>query len=297
MSLSNPPPVAGTSGRGSLVRKINIALVVSLVGLLIWYSFVNTRFIRFGITGSVGVDGSTFYLQPDDNYLTQLVLCFGEYEPTETRLVRDILQEGDTFVDVGANVGWYTVHAAKIVGPKGQVVAFEPEPSNLALLRRNVNANHLQNVTVEGVGLSNSAGSFKLYLEKNNLGMHSLVEKHGGNRFITIPTVRFDDYWHNKGKIKLIKIDTEGAEGMILDGMRETIERNEALELIVEFAPRRLERSGYPPDKVLGDLYRSGFKASLIDESTRCIVPLGAPLTAEMNLAGDDPVTNLHFKR
>jgi FkbM family methyltransferase len=292
------PPADSSTRRRNAVRLINIALLLCLIAVGTIAVVLNWRPLHFKATGNVVVDGSTFYLQPDDNYLTQLVVRYGEYEPTETQLVRDVLKEGDVFLDVGANVGWYTVHAAKRVGPTGKVIAFEPEPSNLAMLKRNVEVNGLSNVVAEGVALSNAEGSFKLFLEKGNLGMHSLVLEHeGGKHYINVQTVRLDDYWKGKGDIKLVKIDTEGAEGMILDGMRETLKRQKGIELIVEYAPDRLKQSGYDPDKVLGDLYKLGLKASLIDEGDRRIVPLGTPRAKDVPLNPAYRVTNLYLKR
>jgi FkbM family methyltransferase len=268
-----------------------------MIAFLAFVVVSNWRRIQFPFTGQVSVDGSTFFLHRGDNYLTPLVVIHGEYEPTETQLVRQILKEGDVFLDVGANIGWYTVYAAKAVGATGKVIAFEPEPSNLDMLRRNVRANGLKNVVVEGRALSNAAGSFKLFLERGNLGKHSLVLEHGGKHYVNVETIPLDDYWKGQGDIKLVKIDTEGAEGLILDGMRETLKNQKGLELILEFAPRRLQKSGYDPDKVLDDLYRLGFKASLIDEAAKRVVYLGTPRLKNFSFAGDDAAGNLYLKR
>lgn len=290
-------PATGSAPRRSPLRFINIALVLFALVFVPWTVVHSWHRIVFRLTGRVTVDGATFYLQPGDNYLTRLLINEGHYEPTETALVRDILKEGDTFIDVGANIGWYTVHGSRAVGDQGRVVAFEPDPASLAVLRRNLEANGLQNVVVEEKGLSNAAGSFKLYLNPDNLGMHSLVIEHdGGQHFINVATVRFDDYWQGRGPIRLIKIDTEGAEGMILDGMKETL-KQPGLELIVEYAPQRLRQSGYDPDQLLNSLYQLGYRASLIDEPANRVVPLGTPRLVDLKLAGEEPVINLHFKR
>lgn len=83
---------------------------------------------------------------------------------------------------------------------------------------------------------------------------------------------------------------------MILDGMRETL-KQPGLELIVEYSPKRLRKSGYDPDQLLDDLYRLGYKASLIDETANQVIFVGTPHLKDLKLGGDDPVTNLHFKR
>lgn len=290
-------PPAQTTRRWRPIRLANYALLTCLVLIVVFVIIPDWRMIHFRITGKTTVDGSTFYLHPNDNYLTQSIVRNGEYEPTETQLVRQILKEGDVFIDVGANIGWYTIHASKLVGSRGHIFAFEPEPTNLQLLRKNIEVNGLGNVTVDERGLSNAAGSFKLFLEKDNLGMHSLVMEHGGQRYINVNTIRFDDYWGDRGEIKLVKIDTEGAEGMILDGMSETLKKQKNLELIFEFAPYRLVKSGYDPDKLLSDLYKLGYKASLIDEDSRTVIEMGTPSVKDLNLPRDDSVTNLYMKR
>jgi FkbM family methyltransferase len=278
-----------TAERPWRIRAVHVALLVCLPALATVPVVQNWRPIRFWATGRVSAEGATFYLQPDDKYLTQVVVKYGEYEPTETRLIRQVLGEGDTFIDVGANVGWYSVLAAKRVGETGKVVAFEPEPSSLETLRRNVRLNGLNNVVVEGKALSNAGGTFKLFLAKANLGMHSLVLNHGGEHYVEVEAVRFDDYWRGRGPVRLIKIDTEGAEAMILDGMRETLKSQKELGLIVEFAPWRWKKSGYDADRVLEGLYRLGFKASHIDESAKKVVYLGAPRVKDLNFPeGED---------
>src|SRR5262245_36198270 len=132
------PPADDRARKFNPVRLVSLGLLLVAVGIVAFAAVTNGKMLWFRLTGQVTVDGSTFYLQPGDNYLTQLVVHSGEYEPTETQLVRQVLKEGDVFIDVGANIGWFTVHAAKLVGEKGQVIAFEPEPSNLAMLERNV---------------------------------------------------------------------------------------------------------------------------------------------------------------
>jgi len=297
ISPSKPDAAPQPARRSRPMRTLNLLLLVVALGLGTWYTVTNWRQIKFRATHTATADGSTFHLHDGDNYLTQLIVANGEYEPTETRLMKQILKPGDVFIDVGANIGWYSVHAAKIVGPNGKVVAFEPEPNNLALLHRNVQVNGLSNVIVDSRALSKEAGSFKLYLEKNNLGMHSLVVEHDGKQYIDVQTMRFDDYWKNQGEIKLVKIDTEGAEGMILEGMRDTLKSQKNLEIIMEFAPERLIKSGYDPDTLLKELYALGYKASIIDEVKDEVIPLGTPTTADLKLPRDDSVTNLYLKR
>ena len=114
--------------RSVSVRRVNAVLALVVVALLVGNARQIARRVGFRLTGKVEVDGLTFYLNPKDAYLTQVVLTSGTYESEETRLFRSECRPGDTVVDVGANVGWYTVIASKLVGKGGKVVAFEPDP-------------------------------------------------------------------------------------------------------------------------------------------------------------------------
>lgn len=288
---------AAPARRNKVVWLINLTLLAILVGVLVWTGAATWRRANLYFTGRVSVEGAYFYLHPGDTYLTQSVLHLGEYEPMETRLVRERLQEGDVFLDVGANIGWYTVLASTRVGAGGKVIAFEPDPANAVMLRRNVEANGLTNVVVEEKALSNEPGKLKLFLDRKNLGRHSVVLKYDDKDYVEVETLRLDDYWKDGGDIRLVKIDTEGAEGFILDGMRQTLEKHPRLELILEFAPERLEKAGYDPDEVLDRLYRLGFKVTLIDEVRRRFVEMGTPKVKDFGFVGEDPYINLHLKR
>jgi FkbM family methyltransferase len=295
--VSQAPSDRESARRFSPVRMISAGLAAALIALVVFAAVTQWRHYQLWATGKVAAHGSTFYLHPTDRYLTQVILKTGDYEPVETKLVQGILKEGDVFIDVGANIGWYTVIGSKLVGETGKVVAFEPDPTNFDMLRKNVEANRLKGVVLEEKGLSSAPGSFKLFLDRKNLGRHSMVLHYEEKHYVDVETVRFDDYWKDQGDIRLVKIDTEGAEGMILDGMMKTLEKHKRLELILELAPQRLACCGYDADKMLEGLYRLGFKASHIDEDGNRIVPMGTPRVKDFNLPDYDPCTNLYLKR
>ena len=111
------------------------------------------RWITYQVHGYIVVDGLTMYLNPRDRVITPSMLAYGTWEPVETSLLLDNLRPGDTVIDVGANVGYYTLLAARKVGPRGKVVAFEPDPESFSFLKRNVKANGFTNVVLEQKGL------------------------------------------------------------------------------------------------------------------------------------------------
>ena len=116
-----------------------VALTVALLAAPIVQDWeANKRKLRYRWSGTVRTGGLTFHLNPEDRVMTPAMVRFGLWEPRETALIRGQLGPGDTFIDVGANFGYYTVIASKLVGEPGQVTAFEPDPVSFRLLGRNV---------------------------------------------------------------------------------------------------------------------------------------------------------------
>jgi FkbM family methyltransferase len=195
------------------------------------------------------------------------ISLFGVYEPETTDLVKRILKPGDVFLDIGANVGWYTLLAAGLVGETGRVIAFEPEPANFALLQQNIALNGYHNVVPVQKAVSDRDGAVTLYLSETNKGNHSLHDSGAGRAPIVIDAVRLDEYFGaTAGKIDLIKMDIEGAEGRALNGMLALLATNPDVKIIAEFSPQALEQCGTPPADVLALLGGRAFSFYTIGE-------------------------------
>jgi hypothetical protein len=236
------------------VRRINLALGLLVLCLTAFYFGEISRRLRLWLTGNVEIDGLTYYLADDGNALTETILDSGTWEPTQTSVIRNQLCEGDTFIDIGANIGWYTVLASKRVGENGRVIAFEPDPGCFALLKRNVEENGCQNVILEQKALSDKSGTIEF----------------GGTQ---VQAVRLDDYLNDfEGHVDVVKSDTEGFEGVIFDGMRETIRRYRNVKLVLEYHPTLLQQAGYDPRQLLRGIESAGFEIGVIDESTDSII-------------------------
>jgi len=126
-------------------------------------------------------------------------------------------KRGDIVIDVGAHVGTFTVNAAKLVGDKGLVVAIEPEPSNLALLQRNIDSQNLNNVKVIRKAVWDKAAKLWLYLSKHS-GLHSLCYASGDR--VEVEAESLDNIVSKLGlsQVDFVKIDVEGAEIEVLKG-------------------------------------------------------------------------------
>ncbi|MBF0193639.1 MAG: FkbM family methyltransferase [Magnetococcales bacterium] len=215
------------------------------------------------------VEGHTMYLDSEDSLRLSIN---GVYEPFETALFKKWIKPGDTVIDIGANIGYYTLLFAKLVGPQGKVYAFEPDPTNMDLLRKNVEVNGYKNVVIEQKALSEKSGTIQLYLNEGNKSDHRIFDSGDGRKAINIETVSLDEYFSDKQvDIDLIKIDIQGAEIIALQGMHETMGKNSELKLISEFFPFAISKFGKEPKQHLDILEAAGFNFSNIDEDNSIV--------------------------
>jgi FkbM family methyltransferase len=191
-------------------------------------------------------------------------MSLGKYEPYTTRLVQNMLKPGMVAVDVGANIGYYTIIFARQVGSQGKVYAFEPQMTNCEVLSKSINANGFDStVTLVQKAVSNVNGNNQLFLSVPGSGQASLYKSaETGKNSITIDTITMDSYFVKEGwpEISLIKIDVEGAEILALEGAKELITRNPDLKLIMEFGPEVMAASGVNSEALFNTLVGVGFK-------------------------------------
>lgn len=228
--------------------------------------------------------GHKLFLDPQDMGMARAFLLFrGRWEETETRLFRSLVREGMTVVDIGANVGYYTLLAAKLAGPSGRVYAFEPCPGNFALLARNVEANGYRNVTLVEKAVSSSSGTAALSLDRSSSGGHSLSRFRGTRDSVEVETVSLDDFFAAKSEsVDVVKMDAEGAETAILAGMCGVLARNPSLALLTEFFPRAIRGFGASPEEYIRCLVDSGFVLQRIDEEKDALRALEPEQVADL---------------
>lgn len=141
-------------------------------------------------------------------------VLLGSYEPAQTRRLVDALGAGDVFLDIGANAGYYTLLGASLVGPGGQVFAFEPEPTNAFYLRRHVRWNRLRNVTVTEAAIGGDDGAVSF-----SPGSGSGTGKVDADGEYEVSIYRLDTFFETVERLPThLKIDVEGAEHDVLEG-------------------------------------------------------------------------------
>ena len=211
--------------------------------------------------------GHEMYLDLTDVEVSRSLVSLGSWEEHETRIFSAAVKEGMVVVDIGANIGHYTLEAARRVGEKGKVLAFEPEPHNFSLLCRNVEANRYRNVIPVQKALSNRSGAARLTLSAGNLGGHHLKNSGEHGEDVAVSMVTLDEFLLDEPRpINVIKMDAEGAEMGILEGMKGVLEANPDLILFTEFSPRAIQAAGHEPENFLRALMEAGFHLGILDQ-------------------------------
>jgi len=185
----------------------------------------------------------------------------GCWEKNETEIFKKIVKNGMNVIDIGAHIGYYTLIAAKIVGAKGKIYAFEPEQKNYSLLTKNIEINKYKNIISARKAVSNKTGTTKLFLQTSAL--HTIVNPHGDKKSVDVETIALDDFFTENQKIDFIKMDAEGAEYMIFQGMANILKNNYNLIILTEFYPKLLKEY-IDPRMYLDKFIKNNFKIFLI---------------------------------
>jgi len=222
---------------------------------------------------TVVVDDLLFHLDPAD-FAIGPHLSQGEYEPAVLAVLRSRLRPGDTFVDVGASFGYFSTQIGRHVGPRGSVIAFEPGPQNHSLLLLNLAANGVVSAEVHQMALSNKPG----LLAYSRSGANGVVSPFGGDprELSNHDLVQASTLDRELGgrNVHAIKIDVEGAEGLVLLGARSVL-RSSSPTVVFEFSPAALESvSKMGGADTLGLLTELGYAIGVIEEPGATPAPM-----------------------
>lgn len=189
------------------------------------------------------VEGAFYHVNLEDAVIARELYVDQHYEEELFRLFRAMDLSGGVCLDIGANIGLYSVFLSRQVGPKGRVLAFEPEPKNFALLERNLRENQCTNVAAHRTAVGDRTGTISLAVNDTNFGDHRVGSGLVGT---PVPLARVDEFTAELPEdcIRLIKIDVQGFECKVFEGMRRTLERNPSAILMVEVFPEGLAAAG-----------------------------------------------------
>jgi FkbM family methyltransferase len=189
-------------------------------------------------------DGLRFRLNTGDT-IQRFVYYWGLWSPNECWLLRELLRPGDVFVDAGANFGYFTILASRLVGPTGQVIAFEPTPSTVRRLKRNLELNGASNVTLHECAITETPGTVRISaISALNSGANTILQMEQARESWDVPAVRLEDVIRAGQAIRVMKVDVEGAEVLLVRGFREHLEAGLVSFVICEVHDSLLRRQG-----------------------------------------------------
>jgi len=234
---------------------------------------------------SVNVQGNKMYVNPNDRGIAPMLLMDGVIEQYETEVFKKMVKKDMVVVDIGANIGYYSLIAAKLVGRNGIVYAFEPEPTTYELLCRNIEINNYANIIPVNKAVSNKQGKIEFWVDKAGVAISSFakdnvlafskcpVDKLSQKPIsLMVDEITMDEFFKRLlYKVDFIKIDTQGAEGLILQGAEEILKSNRVMKITMEFWPEGLMKLGTDPLNLLLKMQKYGFKMKLINEDRQAL--------------------------
>lgn len=183
------------------------------------------------------------------------------WEPFETELFVALCQPRGSVLDVGANIGWYSVIAALLLGKGGSVISVEPDSENLAILRRNLQRLGIGNWWIVDAALSDCEGAATLYLSDDNLGDHRLFDDGTRRAARTVKLKRLDHLFSPKHPLPdIVKSDTQGSEWHLLKGSESLVDAGWRPIWLLEFWPFGLTRRGANPEWIPAWLEARGYE-------------------------------------
>jgi len=217
--------------------------------------------------------GSLFKFKVED-VVGRHIYKRGEYERDLSHyLSKNIdFEDDDIALDIGANIGWYSILLNKLMPDTGRIYAFEPDPLNYELLSENIRLNNVKNVLAVNNALSNKKEIKKLYQYSNkNLGRHSLLYINEGDS-VEVEALVLDQFLEDNDidftKVKFAKIDIEGYEYFALSGATKVLDHIKCL--ISEFVPEHMQRGGIEPNLIINLMQNKGFSPNVIKKGDVC---------------------------
>lgn len=213
------------------------------------------------------IHGHKIYVDTRDHSLTPHIILDGNWEDWITKVFRGLVREGMKVMDIGANIGWYSLIAAELMGPKGRLTAFEANPEMADILYRNIMVNgyadratvvpkavYSESKPLEFMVYEHYKGSSSIFSTDESAAVYNDELKH-----ITVQSTSLDDFLPAGSTLDFIKIDAEGAEPFVFKGARRTLQENRDIIIMMEFSPTILAASYGSAHSFIEDIHGLGF--------------------------------------
>ncbi|MDJ0752663.1 MAG: FkbM family methyltransferase [Ardenticatenaceae bacterium] len=207
------------------------------------------------------------FIRPNDYFAGAHLAEHGVYEIKVTSYIEKLIKEGDFVIDIGANIGYHTMNFARLVQSRGRVFAFEPNPHNLELIELSKAENGFTNIKLFPYAVGNEETVLDLVIEGWQSNAHLFNQTDLNSRSITripVKVTKIDKALQGVEKLDFVKMDAEGAELMILNGMKETLKRHRPV-IIFEFFPDYIEKTSQGnPTHLLDGLISLGYELRML---------------------------------
>lgn len=250
----------------------------------------------------------SLYVFPNDKYVANYLLMNHVWEPVETMIFKSEIKPGAVIIDIGANIGYFSILAGKLLQGDGKVIAFEPEPNNFRLLKRNIKLNKMEaNVIPLQLAASDTARKSQLHLSDSNRGDNRLAPSATEifSKTTSVDCQPLDSYLNEKysaliPSISFIKMDVQGHETFALKGMKNILRSND-LRLLIEFSPHMLRNAGSSAQELLNFMashdYQPVLVRSTVDDSG-FFSPLTRGIIESLELSTNEHANvNLYFTK
>jgi FkbM family methyltransferase len=187
------------------------------------------------------------------------------------KLFRKLVRPGMVVVDVGAYLGQFTLEAARLLKGNGKVYSFEPNPHCFIWLRENIILNQLnwnEVIEVRQCALAEKNGRAFLQHCSDTLEPRVILAESGGESSVLVETMTLDEALRNEPHVDVVRIDVDGAEGLVVKGMERVITSNSSIAILMRFRPDLLLKVGTAPDEVLSRLTDNGLSIFVVDPDT-----------------------------
>jgi FkbM family methyltransferase len=222
-----------------------------------WNNLFNeNKFFEFNLDNNIKIN---LY---KDSVLSRLI--YDGFEREETDYLIKTLKKGDIFVDIGTNIGLFSLLASKIVGDEGKVLCFEPAPLTFSRLQENISLNDFRNIDARNIGLSIEKAELTFYVSNNGYDAWNSFAQSQDNKLessiqVPVSTLDFELKDIDKSKIKLVKIDVEGWEKFVLYGGKDFLVNYKPI-VMVEFTEENTFNAGYPVYEIYDIMQGFGYE-------------------------------------
>jgi FkbM family methyltransferase len=266
--LQREPDEAGWNDWHKLITNHTISIQMLVDGFLYSEEFKKLQEEAFK-PRLVELDDFKIYIRQNDFFIGAVIASTKNYEPYVTAEIRRLLEPGMVFIDIGANIGYFALLAAALVGPTGQVYAFEPNPDNCRMVEMSIAANGFENIQLFPYAVAEEKQQFNLDVGGTNSNGRiidfSPEAVPGQATPLLIDAVVLDDTLPDLDRVDVIKLDIEGAEPRAWQGMQQIVGKFRPI-LVFEFSPELIPITSHvTAESFLDEITNQNYKFHILE--------------------------------